>query len=178
MDRKLQGILRVLIVLSAAAAILFAILVAVPAVIRYRLMALPTWAEKDRAHIDGCPDELHSILPVGSILQDAVCFDINGDGADEYVLLVWKRGSYGEHRPTWVEQDEKTLSQHIFIYAKEEEEDGAWRPLWMSSRTGIEAVRIAAGEEIPGTGRRSLDITHPDGSVSRWGWLSWGLLKI
>lgn len=32
-------------------------------------------------------------------VQDVLCDDINRDGKEELVLLVWKHGSYGKHLP-------------------------------------------------------------------------------
>ena len=40
-------------------------------------------------------------------IQDALCCDIDNDGADELVLLCWKIGRYGKYRPFWVKEDEE-----------------------------------------------------------------------
>ena len=39
-------------------------------------------------------------------VQDVLCDDINRDGKEELVLLVWKHGSYGKHLPFWVKHND------------------------------------------------------------------------
>ena len=142
---------------------------------------LPSWIEWNKGSRNHLPEGVLDMLATSWLVQDAVCFDIDGNGNDEWILLVWKRGSYGPHRPTWVKHDEIGFSQHIFIYQdrrkdKAEEED--WHAMWMSSKLQLEAAAFFEGDEISGTGRHSLDIRSPEGVVTRWGWLSWGLTRV
>ena len=141
---------------------------------------LPSWIEWNKDSRDALPPGVCNMLEASWLVQDALNFDINGDGTDEWILLVWKRGSYGPHRPTWVKRDEIGFSQHIFIYTDRSGGDGAedWHAIWMSSTLKFEAACFCEGNEIGGTGRNSLDITLPDGTVTRWGWLSWGLTRV
>ncbi len=136
---------------------------------------LPRWIEWDKNAPDIIPEGVKYKLSDEWLIQDALIFDIDGCGKDETVILLWKRGSYGSKRPTWVKRDETGFSQHIFIY--KEKEDG-WHPIWMSSKLHFEAAGFMEGAEIPGTGRPSLDTVAPDGSRTRWGWLSWGLVEV
>ncbi len=170
MDRKLPQALQILsFVLSTMAVIL------ILTIARHKGAFLPDWIEWDGNVKEEIPAGLTERLDKSWLIQDALCFDIDGDGEDDEILLVWKRGSYGEHRPTWVTKDEDDLSQHIFIYSKRS--DG-WHPVWMSSKLGIDVSCAETGEEIAGTGRKSLDLISPKGEVSRWGWLSWGLQRV
>lgn len=117
-------------------------------------------------------------------VQDAMSCDIDGDGVDELVLLCWKVGRFGRSKPFWVEEDEQTWSQHIFVYSYDG--DGV-KPKWMSSYIGVDVVAISAkdrdGVQTGGTvsntdGRRQrLLLTEPDGRVSSWVWDSWGFTK-
>lgn len=75
-------------------------------------------------------------------IQDALCCDIDNDGADELVLLCWKIGRYGKYRPFWVKEDEETWSQHLFVY---EFTGDTIRAKWMSSYMGIDVTDIDAG---------------------------------
>ena len=104
--------------------------------------------------------------PLFTHVQDFLYFDINGDGEDELIMLVWKRGSYGEHKPTWVLRDEIDFSQHIFIYSFLEDR---LKPIWMSSKLGIEVVSFDAPAE------RTIRLKEPDGTETDWVWLSFGL---
>ena len=54
--------------------------------------------------------------PEGAKVQDVLSWDIDNDGEDELILLCWKIGRYGAHRPFWIEKDERKWSQHIFVY--------------------------------------------------------------
>ncbi len=54
--------------------------------------------------------------PEGVKVQEALSWDIDKDSEDELILLCWKKGRYGRHKPFWVEEDEKEWSQHIFVY--------------------------------------------------------------
>ena len=69
--------------------------------------------------------------------QDILLEDIDHDSQKELLILCWKRGRFGKHKPTWVKEDEKDYSQHIFIY--EINEDSV-RPKWMASDIGMDAV--------------------------------------
>ena len=104
--------------------------------------------------------------PVSWLVQDALVCDLNGDGADEVILLVWKRGSFGGARPFWVTRDEIGFSEHIFIFKYM---NGTLRPLWMSSKMGIPVQSVTYGED------GKLHLSAPDGTETVWEWNRWGL---
>ena len=107
-------------------------------------------------------------LPAGVYAQDFLLEDIDHDGEDELLILCWKRGRFGKHKPTWVREDEKDLSQHIFIY---EIKDDNVVPKWMASDIGMDARswKYADG---------AVYIEDTDGNVTGWKWKSWGLEKL
>lgn len=110
--------------------------------------------------------------PDGVKVQAALSCDIDHDFQEELILLCWKIGRYGSHRPFWVEKDEKKWSQHIFVY---EYQNGEIRPKWMSSYLGMDVVNMAVnGREAP---KDRLLLTEPDGIISSWKWDSWGFTK-
>lgn len=105
-------------------------------------------------------------------IQEALSCDIDNDGEDELLLLCWKRGRYGTHRPFFVETDETEWSQHIFVY---EYNEGEIRPKWMSSYIGLDVAKIEGNHrEVP---MNRLLLTDPEGEVSSWVWTSWGFVK-
>ncbi len=97
--------------------------------------------------------------------------DLDGDGMEELLLLVWKRGSYGDHMPFWVERNDHDLAQHIFIYRREKSRSAGIRPAWMSSQTGFFINGMYTD-----TGRVVLE--KEDGSFSLWQWEGFGLKQL
>lgn len=99
-------------------------------------------------------------------VQDFLWCDIDQDNENELLLLCWKIGKYGAHRPFWVSEDEEEWSQHIFIYDwKEHRAD----PIWMASDIGRDVVNWRYDEH----GYLILEDTN--GKLSSWAWLQWGL---
>lgn len=136
-------------------------------------------------------------------VQDAIFCDIDGDETDELVLLCWKIGRFGSSRPFWVEEDEETWSQHIFVYSCE---GGMVKPKWMSSYIGVDVAEMASSDrsdaltgdmaehgsaagQQPGSkvtdtavqhsmpAKQHLFLTDTDGKMSSWIWESWGFTK-
>lgn len=109
--------------------------------------------------------------PKGVKVQQIVSGDIDLDGRDELVLLCWKRGRFGTYKPFWIEKDEKSWSQHIFVYDYAEDEI---LPQWMSSYIGQDVSEMSSG----GKGQAQwLILKDPDGENSYWRWDSWGFTK-
>ncbi len=100
-------------------------------------------------------------------VQDVQVFDINCDGVEELVMLVWKHGSYGEHLPFWTENNDIRLEQHIFIYQWSKEE--RLRSIWMSSALEYEVRSIAQCE------KNMLLITDVQSCSKVWYWQGFGL---
>lgn len=105
-------------------------------------------------------------------VQQVLSCDIDNDSQDELLLLSWKRGRFGNHKPFWVEKDESTWSQHLFVYEYHPDEI---RPKWMSSYIGQDVTAISGnGKSAP---HSRLLLTDPEGHVSSWFWDSWGFTK-
>ena len=102
-------------------------------------------------------------------VQDMLVKDIDRDGADELILLVWKHGSYGDRMPFWEEKNDKELHQHIFIYKYDPKKENQVRPLWMSSQILYEIEYISSGKDS------FLDITDHEGTTRTWIWQDFGL---
>lgn len=106
-------------------------------------------------------------------VQKALSCDIDNDGADELVLLCWKKGRYGEHKPFWVEADEDTWSQHLFVY---EYNAGKISPKWMSSYLGQDIADVTSNNKAAPD--MCLWFRSPDDEMSSWKWDSWGFTRL
>ncbi len=110
-------------------------------------------------------------------VQDTLTGDLDGNGEEELLILCWKRGRFGQHRPFWIKKDPGTWSQHIFLYdLTEDRETGA--PLvvrkWMASDIGMVVDRwklMSPGDD----GRQFLILEDSEGKSTVWNWSSWGL---
>ena len=105
--------------------------------------------------------------PKDILVQDFLWCDINHDNKAEWVILCWRIGRYGNAKPYWVENDEHTWSQHIYIYELRDNEE--IHPIWMASDIGMD-VKDWSFDDID-----RLVITETSGRRTSWDWVSWGL---
>ena len=123
-------------------------------------------------------------------VQDGFLTDLDRDGDTEMILLVWKRGRFGKHRPFWIESDEKSFSQHILIYDvgdatqegidgnKAEHGKGAFGLVsqkWFASDIGADVNRMKLLNEGSTTSEAVLLTEDTYGSCALWHWESFGL---
>ncbi|MBO4888345.1 MAG: CapA family protein [Firmicutes bacterium] len=111
--------------------------------------------------------------PDGVLVQDILLGDIDRDGADELILLCWRRGSFGDHMPFWVEKNDNDWGQHIFIYDYLPDNTvypNKIHPIWMSSAIPMMITGFSFDES-----KQAIYVTEFDGRVTGWAWLSWGL---
>lgn len=104
-------------------------------------------------------------------VQDGFLTDVDRDGDTEMILLVWKRGRFGKHRPFWITSDEKSFSQHIFIYDVGDEVSQKW----FASDIGVDVKRMKLLNEGSETSEAVLLTEDIDGNCALWHWQSFGL---
>lgn len=127
--------------------------------------------EKRKAAVESGGDVIWA-SPEGVLVQDCLSRDIDHDGEDELVMLVWKRGRYGRARPFWVDEEETSWSQHLFVY---EYNCGDIHAKWMSSYMGTDVASLDSGRGADACER--LFFTDPGGKESCWRWDSWGFAR-
>ena len=107
--------------------------------------------------------------PKDSFVQDVLIKDIDMDGNEELIMLVWKHGSFGKHMPFWVKKNDKALKQHIFIYRYDDNRDDRLKPVWMSSQIDYDIRSIASGIND------RIIVTDTKGESNQWMWRDFGL---
>lgn len=112
-------------------------------------------------------------------IQDMFVSDIDGEESikhdarvnrrsdEEIVVLLWKEGRYGIHRPFWVHDDEKEYSQHLFVYNIEKDKVIS---RWGSSYMGEEAKEMIFKNGL-------LFLTYRGNKESAWNWTGFGFEK-
>ncbi len=103
------------------------------------------------------------------MVSDYLIGDIDGDRYPEMLLLTWKQGSYGDHRPFWVNKDTTRYTQHIYIYSIRKD---LIKPVWMSSELEMKVKSWSLDKS------GHLHITDTDDVSTVWGWVSWGLMRL
>ena len=123
-------------------------------------------------------------------VQDGFLTDIDRDGDTEMILLVWKRGRFGKHRPFWITSDERCYSQHVFIYDVGDEAQegndgnqaghdsvisGVVSQKWFASDIGVDVRQMKLLNEGSATSEAVLLTEDIDGNCALWHWESFGL---
>ena len=106
--------------------------------------------------------------------------DADNDGLPELNLLVWKEGSFGPHRPFWVEGEDTAVKNHFFIFRLAK---GQIKPAWQSSNLDC-PIYWAALADLDGNGENELVVlegsyTDPGKRrVTIWQWNGWGFSRM
>lgn len=111
--------------------------------------------------------------------------DVTGDGYPELVMLLWKEGSFGEHRPWGYQQEDNRFSCHLFVYQLQGQQ---LLPRWCSSALDKPVRNFAIRQDAEG--KRYLAIEEGIFSFncagepfifgtacSNWAWGQWGFYR-
>ncbi|WP_458413366.1 hypothetical protein ACNQFZ_00255 [Schinkia sp. CFF1] len=106
--------------------------------------------------------------------------DTNNDGNFELNLLVWKEGSFGPHKPFWIEEEDTEVKNHLFIFKLEKSKI---KPVWQSSN--LDSPNYCADSiDLNGDGKNELitiegSYTDPfKREITIWKWNGWGFSRI
>ncbi|MCR4789403.1 MAG: CapA family protein [Lachnospiraceae bacterium] len=122
-----------------------------------------------------------ALLEDGYMISDFLIYDMDGDGDEELVALLWKKGRYGKSSPFWIKDDKSKWSQHIFIFDIRKDNEKILVSKWGTSDNGREVRRwrVLTDEENrkfkKNPAINTLLIEDVNGEVTLWAWESWGL---
>lgn len=112
-------------------------------------------------------------------VQDFSLADIDGDHTRDVILTVWKAGNYGSSKPFWVEENDASIKQHVFVYSFQ---DGKLVPMWQSSNLPQQNCETIFAD-LDGDGIDELialdaeytfDATCSASTIGIWKWENWG----
>ncbi|MBQ8914103.1 MAG: hypothetical protein IJ054_08700 [Lachnospiraceae bacterium] len=121
---------------------------------------------------DNATGEILYESPKEWLVSDYFYFDVDYDGENEVVMMVWKQGSFGEHKPFWHKGKDNKWTQHIFIYNWDSERSDRLDPRWMSSGLGINVNKVYIDE------KNRVHFIDDEGNETVWQWLGWGLTLV
>lgn len=112
-------------------------------------------------------------------VEDFVVGDSNHDGQLELNIALWRAGNFGPSKPFWVEENDASVRQHLFVIKYE---NGEFRPLWGSSNLeqpncllnlkdvdndGYQELIVAEGNY------KDMPACQPE-KIAVWRWNNWG----
>jgi len=78
--------------------------------------------------------------PAAWRVDDFTLGDADNDGTVELLLSVWRRGSFGRHRPFWFRGEDAGYKNHLFVYRLAED---TVKPVWLSSNLDRPVISMA-----------------------------------
>ena len=106
--------------------------------------------------------------------------DANNDGTSDLNLSVWKVGSFGPCKPFWVQEEDLSIKNHLFIFNLV---GNTVKPLWQSSNLDRPNYEICLGD-MDGDGKNELVTLEGDYAdrqhrqIGVWQWNRWGFSRL
>lgn len=111
--------------------------------------------------------------------------DATNDGRTDLVLVVWKKGSFGPHKPFWITTRDNRISNHLFLFNLEA---GKIHSLWMSSALDHPIYRLEIKDQNHDNRNELLVSENPLVKMpfiparafhtTMWQWKTWGFFRI
>jgi len=109
--------------------------------------------------------------------------DFTNSGNSELALYLWKKGNYGKSLPFWLENNDNSYKQHLFLYKW----DDGIKSLWHSSNLPYINVKTVLGD-FDGDGKNEIRVLERPYTWGRrgisakfsaiWQWDEWGFKNI
>lgn len=116
-------------------------------------------------------------------VREIIVGDFTNNGRNELALYLWKKGNYGPSLPFWVEENDNSYKQHLFLY----EWDDGMKALWHSSNLPYINVNTQLGD-FDDDGKNEIKVLErpyewgtwgeSGESVAIWQWDEWGFKNI
>ncbi|MFC1599560.1 hypothetical protein ACFL3T_00855 [Patescibacteria group bacterium] len=135
---------------------------------------IPKYKIKDKEIPQYIPLDEH--FKVDEILHG----DFTNNGNEDLAIYLWKRGNYGYDLPFWIQENDNSYKQHLFVY--EQIDRLNYRSVWNSSNLPyINKKTILTDLDNDGL-NEIVVIEQPYDSALRniavWQWDDWGFKNI
>jgi poly-gamma-glutamate synthesis protein (capsule biosynthesis protein) len=116
-------------------------------------------------------------------VREIMVGDFTNNGKNELALYLWKRGNYGPSLPFWLDKNDRSYKQHLFLYKW----DNGVKALWHSSNLPYINVKTKLSD-FDGDGKNEIEVLErPYGwgnwgdsgqAVAVWQWDEWGFKNV
>ncbi|MBA4337077.1 hypothetical protein C0416_04900 [bacterium] len=116
-------------------------------------------------------------------IREILVGDFTNNGENELALYLWKRGNYGPSLPFWIDKNDRSYKQHLFLYKW----DDGLKALWHSSNLPYINVKTKLGDFDEDGKNEIMVLERPYSwgnwgdsgeSVAVWQWDEWGFKNI
>ena len=117
-------------------------------------------------------------------VQQFLLADITNDGEQDLVMVLWKEGSFGKHKPFWHRGKDNAYTNHLFVYNLV---DQHFQPVWCSSALDHPIARLEIMDKN-GDGQKELVVEEQLSWLQRiflhkppptvWQWQQWGFYRL
>lgn len=120
-------------------------------------------------------------------VQQILVADIDNNQQKELLLVLWKKGSFGDVKPFWLKGPDNKISCHLFVYRMR---SGRMKAIWCSSALQYPIIKLAV-KDSNADGLNELQVIEgPEyGPAYRlqqifrrqhteWVWNGWGFERV
>jgi len=115
--------------------------------------------------------------------EEILIGDFNNNGTVDLGVYLWKVGNYGEAKPFWVDENDTSYKQHLFLY---EWEGNGFKALWHSSNLPFNNVQTELKDVNNDFENELVVIERPyewghgkkGQSKAIWKWDEWGFVLL
>lgn len=132
------------------------------------------------------PDGINWVSSPEWDVQSFALDDVTGDGNPELLMVLWKRGCFGAHKPLFYDQEDNNYSCHLFLYQIVKDKMLA---RWCSS--ALERPIKSFTVQVDSAGNKFLAVEegrystycagHPiflGREYTNWAWNHWGFSQV
>lgn len=127
-----------------------------------------------------------SELPKGIILgpefdiEEVLYGDFTNNGKQNVAIYLWKKGNYGDALPFWVDENDNSYKQHLFIF--EETGPDTYKSVWNSSNLPYINMKTYLAN-LDGDNKNEIIVLEKPynkahKTVAMWQWDDWGFKNI